>query len=134
MDLSNNHLSGSIPILTNFSSLKSLRLYKNQLSGTIPESIWQMSNMENIYLGMNALEGVITESHFPQLSRLRSLGLSFNSLVLNFHSNCIPPFQLSFIRLSSCKMGPYFSIWLPSHNGYSYLRISNAGIVDIFSN
>ncbi|RXI08609.1 hypothetical protein DVH24_022753 [Malus domestica] len=82
--LSYNHLSGSIPNLTNFSSLKGLDLYENQLKGTIPESIGQMSNLEYMYLDMNALEGVVSESHFSNLSRLTSLlwflNLSSNSL------------------------------------------------------
>ncbi|XP_008343730.2 receptor-like protein EIX1 [Malus domestica] len=106
--LSYNHLSGSIPNLTNFSSLKGLDLYENQLKGTIPESIGQMSNLEYMYLDMNALEGVVSESHFSNLSRLTSLYLSSNSLALSFNSNWVPPFQLDTIVLGSCKMGPYF--------------------------
>ncbi|KAM1286705.1 hypothetical protein ACFX2J_000728 [Malus domestica] len=39
LDLSSNHLSESIPNLTNFSSLKELVLYDNQWSGTVLESI-----------------------------------------------------------------------------------------------
>ncbi|CAN6711053.1 unnamed protein product [Malus baccata var. baccata] len=93
--LYNNHLSGSIPDLTNFSSLKVLYLYGNQLSGTIPE-IGQLSNLEHMELSMNDLESVVSESHFSNLSRLLSLDSSSNPL-----------------------------------NEYSYLDISDAGIVDI---
>ncbi|XP_068337221.1 receptor-like protein EIX2 [Pyrus communis] len=129
--LSENQLAGSLPNLTNFLSLKELYIRYNQLSGRIPESIGQMSKLEFIDLGMNALEGEIVDSHFSLLSKLRRLDLSSNSLVLNFHSNWSPPFQLDYISLGSCKMGPYFPKWLQSQNGYSYLNISNAGIVDI---
>ncbi|CAN6717904.1 unnamed protein product [Malus baccata var. baccata] len=129
--LSDNHLSGSIPNLTNFSSLKSLSLDGNQLSGTIPESIGQLSNLEYMQLGMNDLEGVVSETHFSQLSRLQFLDLSSNSLVLSFNSNWVPPFKLKSIYLGSCKMGLYFPKWLQTQNEYSYLDISNAGIVDI---
>ncbi|XP_048422017.1 receptor-like protein EIX1 isoform X2 [Pyrus x bretschneideri] len=153
--LSNNHLSGSIPDLTNFSSLKVLSLSRNQLSGTIPESIGHLSNLEYMDLSMNALEGVVSESigqlsnlesmdlsmnalktvvsesHFSNLSRLRYLDLSSNLLVLNFSSNWVPPFKLMYIYLRSCKMGPYFPKWLQTQNVYSYLDISDAGIVDI---
>ncbi|CAN6566103.1 unnamed protein product [Malus baccata var. baccata] len=68
LDLSDNLLSGSIPNVTNFSSLKELSLSRNQLSGTIPESIGQMPKLENIDLRKNALEGVVSESHFSRIS------------------------------------------------------------------
>ncbi|KAB2620932.1 LRR receptor-like serine/threonine-protein kinase GSO2 [Pyrus ussuriensis x Pyrus communis] len=94
--LSENQLAGPLPDLTNFLSLKELDISYNQLSGRIPESMWQMSKLEVIGLGVNALEGVISDSRFSKLSKLWS-----NSLVLNFHSNWIPHFQLKFISLSS---------------------------------
>ncbi|XP_018505403.2 receptor-like protein EIX2 [Pyrus x bretschneideri] len=129
--LTNTYLSGSIPNLTNFSSLKYLDLYANQLSGTIPESIGHMSRLESIYLGMNALDGVVSESHFSNLSRLRDLDMSYTSLSLNFSSNWIPPFQLYSIFLSSCMVGPHFPKWLQNQKSYKDLDISNASISDI---
>ncbi|XP_070681846.1 receptor-like protein EIX1 [Malus domestica] len=108
LSLSKNHLSGSIPNLTNFSSLKELSLDDNQLSGTILESIGHMSTLEAIYLGMNALEGVVSKSHFSNLSRLRSLDMFNTSLSLSFSSNWSHPFQLEYIKLWSCKEGPHF--------------------------
>ncbi|KAB2597657.1 LRR receptor-like serine/threonine-protein kinase [Pyrus ussuriensis x Pyrus communis] len=129
--LCDNHLSGSIPNLPNFSSLKVLSLSRNQLSGTLSESIGQLSNLEQMNLAMNALEGVVSESHFSNLSRLTYLDLSSNSLVLSFNSNWVPPFKLRYIYLGSCKMGLYFPKWLQTQNEYSYLNISNAGIVDL---
>ncbi|CAN6711045.1 unnamed protein product [Malus baccata var. baccata] len=131
LSLYGNQLAGPLPDLTNFLSLKDLYIPYNQLSGRIPESIGQMSKLEFIGLGMNALEGVISDSHFTKLSKLTALELSSNSLVLNFPSNWTPPFQLDYISLGSCKMGPYFPKWLQTQNKYSSLNISNAGIVDI---
>ncbi|TQD97643.1 hypothetical protein C1H46_016750 [Malus baccata] len=137
LDLEGNNLSGQfsrfVQILPTCAqnSLESLWLYGNQLSGRIPESIGQMSKLEYLGLGMNALEGVISDSHFSKLSKLSYLDLSSNSLVLNFQSNWTPPFQLDYISLGSCKMGPYFPKWLQTQNKYSSLNISNAGIVDI---
>ncbi|XP_009370715.3 receptor-like protein EIX1 isoform X2 [Pyrus x bretschneideri] len=129
--LSGNHLSGSIPNLTKFSSLKELVLPYNQLSGTIPESIGHMSRLEGIYLGTNALEGVVSESHFSNLSRLRNLDMSNTSVSLSFSSNWTPPFQLVSIYLSSCMVGPHFPKWLQTQKSYQHLDISNAGIFDI---
>ncbi|XP_016649749.1 PREDICTED: LRR receptor-like serine/threonine-protein kinase GSO1 [Prunus mume] len=106
--LSENDLAGSLPDLTNFSSLELLRLNNNQLSR------------------------VISETHFSKLSKLQHLDLSSNSLVLDIHANWIPPFQLNYIGLGSCKMGPDFPKWLQTQKDFSYLDISNAGISDIF--
>ncbi|XP_008341164.4 receptor-like protein EIX2 [Malus domestica] len=131
LSLSNNSLSESIPNLKNFSSLKKLDLYDNQLSGTIPENIGHMSSLETIRLGMNALEGVVSESHFSNLSRLIILDLSSTPLALDFNSNWVPPFQLVSIYLGFCKMGPHFPKWLKTQKNYLDLDISNAGISDI---
>ncbi|KAI5343785.1 hypothetical protein L3X38_011661 [Prunus dulcis] len=131
LDLSENVLVGSLNNLTSFSSLEVLYLNANQLSGKIPESIGQMSQLGKINFSMNSLEGVVSETHFSKLSKLRLLDLSYNSLVLNFHSDWVPPFQLWGINLASCKVGPLFPKWLQTQNDYFELDISNAGISDI---
>ncbi|XP_020412261.1 probable LRR receptor-like serine/threonine-protein kinase At4g36180 [Prunus persica] len=131
LSLSENVLAGSLNNLTSFSSLKALHLDANQLSGKIPESIGQMSQLEDIDFSINSLKGVVSETHFSKLSELKYLDLSFNSLVLNFHSDWVPPFQLSDINLASCKVGPLFPKWLQTQNDSSQLDISNAGISDV---
>ncbi|XP_034205238.1 receptor-like protein EIX2 [Prunus dulcis] len=131
LDLSENVLVGSLNNLTSFSSLEVLYLNANQLSGKIPESIGQMSQLGNINFSINSLEGVVSETHFSKLSKLRLLDLSYNSLVLNFHSDWVPPFQLWGINLASCNVGPLFPKWLQTQNDYFELDISNAGISDI---
>ncbi|XP_016652407.1 PREDICTED: probable LRR receptor-like serine/threonine-protein kinase At4g36180 [Prunus mume] len=125
----NNNISGSLPDLTNFVSLKDLILQDNNLSGRIPESIGQMSKLETIRLGGNSLEGMISETHFSKLSKLSDLSLS--SLRLNFSFDWIPPFQLQRIQLASCKMWPSsFPKWLQTQKNYTWLDISDAGISD----
>ncbi|BBG97541.1 disease resistance family protein / LRR family protein [Prunus dulcis] len=132
LSLYGNQLSGRIPAsIGQMQSLTRLSVYGNRLSGRIPESIGQMSNLVYINLGKNSLEGVISETHFSKLSKLKYLDLSSNSLVLNFHSDWVPPFQLSVIILWSCKMGPYFPQWLQTQKNYSSLDISNTTISDI---
>ncbi|CAL2241543.1 unnamed protein product [Prunus armeniaca] len=130
LSLSENDLSGSLPDLTNLSSLEKLYLYNNQLSGGIHESLGLMSKLQTIDFRMNSLEGVISETHFSKLSKLQSLDLSSNSLVLDIHADWIPPFQLDFINLGSCKMGPDFPKWLQTQKNFSHLDISDAGISD----
>ncbi|KAL6289282.1 hypothetical protein ACE6H2_006792 [Prunus campanulata] len=133
LDLSENVLAGSLNNLTSFSSLKFLNLSANQLSGNIPESIGQMSQLWRIDFSMNSLEGMVSETHFSKLSELNFLDLSSNSLVLNFHSDWVPPFKLGYINLASCKVGPLFPKWLQTQNDsfQLVLDISNAGISDI---
>ncbi|CAL2255803.1 unnamed protein product [Prunus armeniaca] len=131
LQLSENVLAGSLNNLTSFSSLKFLSLNANQLSGKIPESIAQMSQLEEIHFSTNSLEGVVSETHFSKLSELKSLDLSSNSLVLNFNSDWVPPFQLDYINLESCKVGPLFPKWLQTQNDSFELDISKAGISDI---
>ncbi|XP_020412678.1 leucine-rich repeat receptor-like serine/threonine-protein kinase BAM1 [Prunus persica] len=132
VDLSENNLNSSVFqwLPGTYTNLVYLDLSENKLGGRIPESIGQMSNLEVIYLRMNSLEGVISETHFSKLSKLSILDLSSNSLVLNFSFDWVPPFQLRDIRLGSCKMGPYFPKWLQTQRSYYRLDISDAGISD----
>ncbi|XP_021833324.1 receptor like protein 30-like [Prunus avium] len=128
VDLYKNNLNSSI--FQWLPNLVYLDLSETKLSGRIPESIGQMSNLETIYLSMNSFEGVISETNFSKLSKLRILDLSSNSLVLKFSFDWVPPFQLHEIRLGSCKMGPYFPKWLRTQKSYHWLDISDAGISD----
>lgn len=89
LHVSGNQLTGRLPESIGNMSLRELGLYGNRLSGRLPESIGQMSKLVYMNLGMNSLEGEISETHFSQLSMLKTLDLSSNSLVLNFHSDWV---------------------------------------------
>ncbi|CAN6710997.1 unnamed protein product [Malus baccata var. baccata] len=132
VDLSSNELTSSIfRWLSKYNaSLGHLDMSFNQLTGLFPDVIGNMSSLTYLDLSFNQFEGVISESHFSGLSRLRCFGLSSASLTLNFLSKWVPPFQLDFIFLGSCKMGPHFPNWLQTQRSYSILDISNAGISD----
>ncbi|GLT50954.1 hypothetical protein SLA2020_244080 [Shorea laevis] len=113
-----------------FSSLRVLYLYDTQLSGTVSKSIGLLSNLEQIEISSNSLNGTITESHFSTLSKLRTLSMSSNFLSIHFSNDWIPPFQLDTIHFRSCKWGPNFPSWLKSQRNFSYLDISGNGISD----
>ncbi|KAK7315168.1 hypothetical protein VNO77_33701 [Canavalia gladiata] len=130
LELSINQISGTLPDFSIFPSLKTLSLYKNKLNGTILEDIQFPTQLETLEINLNSLEGVISDSHFANMSRLKSLELSENSLALVFSQNWAPSFQLGYIGLRSCKLGPTFPKWLQTQNNIEILDISNCGISD----
>ncbi|XP_057472099.1 receptor-like protein EIX2 [Actinidia eriantha] len=135
LDLSWNQLLGGIPkSLSNLTNLQTLFLEHNCLNGNVTKSIGRLSKLFVLDISSNALEGMISEEHFSNLSTLKYLDLSFNSLAFDISSNWIPPFQLDAIRLSSCKLGQHFPEWLQSQNDFSELDISGAAISDVVPN
>ncbi|XP_041011415.1 receptor-like protein EIX2 [Juglans microcarpa x Juglans regia] len=137
LTLSINSLNGSLyEFMSNASacwvdSLQNFEIWHNRFTGPLPESIGNLSNLEILNVNENSLTGVITEAHFSNLIKLKTLHLRSNSLILRFRYDWVPPFQLDFIDLSSCKLGSAFPKWLQSQKNYELLDISYAGISDI---
>ncbi|MCP5105074.1 MAG: hypothetical protein GY950_16925, partial [bacterium] len=78
--LSNNNLTGSIPAeIGNLSNLEWLILRSNQLSGSIPVELGNLSNLELLWLSNNQLSGSIP-TELGNLSNLRGLELDYNQL------------------------------------------------------
>ncbi|KAL4334637.1 hypothetical protein GQ457_07G015090 [Hibiscus cannabinus] len=72
--LSDNELSGNIPSsVGNCSNLQILELSVNKFCGTIPRSIGNLTQLKKLYLGLNNLEGEIPEE-IGDLSNLEELG------------------------------------------------------------
>ncbi|KAL2967099.1 hypothetical protein AAZX31_16G156700 [Glycine max] len=136
LDLSNNKLNGEFSSFFRNSSwcnrdiFRMLRLSYNRLTGMLPKSIGFLSELELLNLAGNSLEGDVTESHLSNFSKLKYLDLSGNSLSLKFVPSWVPPFQLTNLRLSSCKLGPTFPSWLKTQRSLYELDISDNGIND----
>ncbi|GKV40860.1 hypothetical protein SLEP1_g48459 [Rubroshorea leprosula] len=132
LDLSSNNLKAMLPeVFGNLSGCLDLTLETlNTLNGTAPNFIGLLSELQELYISENSLNGVITDAHFSKLSKLKGLAMSSNFLSFNSSLDWIPSFQLDDIFLSSCKLGPKFSKWLQTQKTFSSLDISSNGISD----
>ncbi|XP_059439400.1 receptor-like protein EIX2 isoform X1 [Corylus avellana] len=136
LDLSESSVRGSLPdSIGNLSSLQALDVSVNHMNGTIPQSIGKLSMLVSLRLGSNSWEGVLTEAHFENLTRLESLLLTPKfyakwTLVLNVKQDWVPPFKLRYIGLANVRIGPNFPAWLKTQNELKFLLINNAGISD----
>ncbi|KAL4351165.1 hypothetical protein GQ457_06G020610 [Hibiscus cannabinus] len=127
-----NSISGPIPdSLVRLASLRQVNLSKNRFNGSFPEWLGQLRELELLWIGENMLEGVVSEAHFSNVTRLKLLQASGNpGLSLKVSPGWIPPFQLGAIALSSWNLGPRFPRWLRFQKDFMFLDISAAGIVD----
>ena len=101
--------------------------------GTIPESLGKQFNLKILYIGGNPSEGVISEAHFSKLTKLRRLQIYSDSLVFNFSSNWVPPFQLDELYMNTCQL-PLFPKWLQTQKNYYWLDLAKSGISNTLSN
>ncbi|XP_068639587.1 receptor-like protein EIX1 [Aristolochia californica] len=133
--LFNNSFSGKIPSsLGRLSMLEILGLGNNNLNGSIPESLGLLSQLRSLDVSYNNLVGAINEIHFKQLTNLKEIDMSSNSVFWNVSSDWIPPFQVSKLHLSSCTLGPRFPTWLQNQTQLNVLDISGANISDVVPN
>ena len=98
------------------------------ITGSIPNLIGNLSNLYSLNLRNNQLSGTLTEQHFWKLSNLDDLYIDSNSFRLDVSSNWTPPFQLRYLVMGSCHIGPTFPDWLQSQKDLRYLDLSNASI------
>jgi hypothetical protein len=94
--VSSNDLTGTIPeTIGSLVNLESLDLAFNSLSGTIPETIGSLVNLESLYLLINRLGGTIPET-MGSLVNLEYLDLDFNSF-----NGTIPETMESLVNLDA---------------------------------
>ncbi|KAM3741987.1 hypothetical protein ACB098_07G038200 [Castanea mollissima] len=84
-------------------------------------------------LGENYWEGVLTEAHFKNLTRLTSLDLSVLSTtwsLVDVKHDWVPPFNLRFVQLDNMLIGPNFPAWLQTQTELDTLSLYNVGTSD----
>nr|XP_043619154.1 receptor-like protein EIX2 [Erigeron canadensis] len=131
LHLESNRLTGPIPAsLGNLSSLKVFSLSSNLINGNIPLSIGKFTKLVSFDVSNNSLDGAVSETHLVNLSMLKYLDISYNSMLMfQVSRDWIPPFQLRSIRLSSCKLvDQEFPQWLRTQMNLEELVMSNANI------
>ncbi|OAY39955.1 receptor-like protein EIX2 [Manihot esculenta] len=127
--LNSNLLQGSIPYsIGNLQHLTILKLSSNNINGSLPDSIGLLSELSTLDVSLNKLTGIISEAHFHRLENLEQIILSDNSVILNVSSHWVPPFQVIFLQMSSCHVGPSFPYWLRSQKKIELLDFSRAGV------
>ncbi|XP_064952077.1 receptor-like protein EIX2 [Musa acuminata AAA Group] len=133
LDLSYNSLNGSLPAsLGNLSMLRSLDLGSNNLNGMLPEGIKWLKGLTDLDLYNNSLS--LSEDDLTNLSSLKYLDISYNSIYLNKSDDWIPPFQLDTLSMGFCQILPIpqFPKWLRTQTILRQLQLSSAGIKGMF--
>ncbi|CAN4103152.1 unnamed protein product [Withania somnifera] len=137
IELWKNSFVGKIPdSIGNLSSLENLIVAWNQMSGQIPVTLGKLSKLVVLELFENTWWGVITEAHFTNLTSLKELYISSNSvppippLVANINTKWVPPFSLQYLKFRSCRFGPKFPTWIRNFTELQTLTFRRAGFSD----
>jgi Leucine-rich repeat (LRR) protein len=105
LSLSANQLSGSIPSsLGNLTNLQVLDLSFNQLTGTIPSTLSTLTNLHQLNLSHNQLSGSLP-SFFSSRGNLQVLDLSANQFTGSIPVTLIMLSNLQRLALSANKLG-----------------------------
>ncbi|KAL0299580.1 UNVERIFIED_CONTAM: Receptor-like protein EIX1 [Sesamum radiatum] len=153
LDLSMNTITGFFPNMSRFSSLLTLDLHENKLSGPLGEDNLRLPNLtyldlsfnlitgpvpdlsicsslEYLCMSNNRLNGTLTQS-IGGLSQLLELDFSKNEfLEVQFSHRWAPDFLLEYLDLRVCKLGSNFPTWLKTQTELQYIDISGTGISD----
>ena len=94
--MATNTFTGTIPDLSDLVNLKTLHLYENDFTGTLPESLQQLKSIESLFLSSNRFTGTIPESLSLMSRTLTGLYLSDN-----YFEGTIPTHLCEFIGLEA---------------------------------
>ncbi|XP_062102291.1 receptor-like protein EIX2 isoform X1 [Humulus lupulus] len=132
LNLSQTIQNGPLPRdLSRLLHLRELDVSNNKFNDTLPESIGKLTSLELLDISNNSFIGFVSETHLEKLSKLKHLDLSSNSLTLKMNITWVPPFQLQYINLRSCMIGPQFPSWLQTQSNISQIDLSSSGIADV---
>ncbi|CAL9750744.1 unnamed protein product [Musa acuminata subsp. burmannicoides] len=135
LDLSHNNIGGELTNLfyglstcSQGASTLFLVLEGNNLTGIIPSSMGQLSQLQEVDLSSNSLAGNITEAHFLNLTSLSELIIASNSLNVMLPNDWLPPFSAETIDLSFCHIGAKFPDWIQTQHQLQGLYLSGVGV------
>lgn len=105
MDLSNNSFTGSIPpeIGNKLLLLENLLLYQNKLTGDIPASFSNLTQVMEIDLEENFLEGILPSPILSHMPYLQILHLSYNNFSSDEQNSNLNPFFNTISNLTHLK-------------------------------
>uniref|UniRef100_A0A6P6FRC8 receptor-like protein EIX1 n=1 Tax=Ziziphus jujuba TaxID=326968 RepID=A0A6P6FRC8_ZIZJJ len=112
-------------------SIITLDLSWNELQGDLPASLGNLSFLQALDISNNQMEGIVSEAHFANTTRLKSLSILDNPLTLKVGQDWVPPFQLELLDMGSCHLGPKFPMWVRSQKTLSFLVLSNTSLADV---
>jgi Leucine-rich repeat (LRR) protein len=125
ISLSNNQLTGSIPTeLGNLSNLTFLDLSSNQITGSIPKELDNLNNLQKLDLSENQLTSSIPRE-LGNLNKLETLWLNNNQLTGSISSQLGNLSNLSTLNLSSNQLTGSIPSQLGNLSRLSTLNLSS---------
>ncbi|KAH0726830.1 hypothetical protein KY284_002695 [Solanum tuberosum] len=130
--ISFNQISGTIPTsIEQLSRLEILDLGQSQLKGALPESIFNLTELTQLFLATNDWEGNLSQNDFARLHQLKFLAISCGErFSVNLSSEWIPPFSLTYIEIRKCAFGSKLPTWLKTQKQLHTNILSNDSISD----
>ncbi|XP_037492464.1 receptor-like protein EIX1 [Jatropha curcas] len=107
--------------------METLDLSQNNLNGTLSVSIGGLTELEDLNLSYNALEGDVSEIHFENFAKLSGFYASGNKIRLRVSPNWKPPPHLREMDLGCWSIGQFLH-WVQSLKDFWYLNLSHSGI------